>query len=156
MCEPSTASQNKVKTWMFSGSQQQRLCLFSQSHKEEVICRYLQAPRLLAMATPSSPVKDRECQHDRAKRTHGLRCHSSDSFQTLWRMFRDCGCFDKSRVPGPIQRWEGSAAQQFSRMLTVIPTCNKLRWSPDPMRHFSKFCNCFKSMTYLVYITCQS
>lgn len=146
MCEPSIASQNKVKMWMFSVSQQQRLCPCSRSHKEGVTYRYLQAPRLLAMATPSAPVKDHERRHNRVKSTHSLRCHSGDSSQTLWRMFRDCECFDKSQVPGPIQRWEGSATQQVSRMLTVTPTCNKLRWSSGPMRHFSKFCNCFKLM----------
>ena len=91
-------------------------------------------------------VQDHERWHHRANGTHSLRCHSRDSFQTLWHMFRDCGRFEKSWVPGPIWRWEGSTRQQVSRMLRVVPTCNKLRWSLDLMRHFSKFYNCFKFM----------
>lgn len=94
---------------------------------------------------PNLPsVQDHERWCHRAIGTHSRRCHSRDSFQTLWHMFRDCGGFEKSWVLGPMQRWEGSAGQQVSRMLRVVPTCNKLRWSLDPMWHFSKFYNSFK------------
>ena len=85
MCEPSIASQNKVRTWMFSVSQHQRLCPCPQSHKERAPCQYLWAPWLLATASPTSP----PCETMSADVTGPMAHTASDA--TAGTLSKPCG-----------------------------------------------------------------